>query len=441
VTDFRTLVLVAIILAYALLSRRLQRWWISMPMVMVILGFAVGPDGLGVLDMSLGSELVKTIAEVTLALMLFRDAVRIDLRELRKEYVLPVRLLAIGLPLMIVLGTGAAVLLLPGIGLVGAALLATMLAPTDAALGEAVVSDKRLPVRLRQGLNVESGLNDGLSVPVFLVLIAVAVEQSWHPGSLAGELGRQIGYGILGGVVCGGGGGLLVCWAAVRRTMDGSWQRIGVLLIALATYVSAAWLGGSGFIGAFVGGLAFAIASGSRGPATLAFTGYVGTLFDTVSFVLFGALLVPLALQGLTVPIVLYALVSLLVIRLVSVVISMAGSGVQWPTLAFMGWFGPRGLATVVFTLLLLDEQLAVGPTVAAVAIVGVAISVYAHGFTAPPLAGLYARWFDEQARVAAQPLMESAPAPEHPVRSDDRGTGAQLAAAEASPPRSLGGS
>jgi NhaP-type Na+/H+ or K+/H+ antiporter len=426
-TDIRTLVIAVIIVTYALLSRRLERWWIGMPMVMVALGFLVGADGLGIIDVSLGSELVKAIAEATLAFMLFRDAVRIDLGELRKEYKLPLRLLGIGLPVMIVLGTGVAALVLPQIGLVGAALVATMLAPTDAALGEAVVSDRRLPVRLRQGLNVESGLNDGLSVPVFLVLLAISAEQQWHLGSLVGELGRQIGYGVLGGVVCGGGGGLLVRWAIDHRTMEGSWQRIGVLFIALSSYVSAAWLGGSGFIGAFVGGFAFGMASQSRGAASLAFTGYAGTLLDTLSFILFGALLLPFALGGLTGPIVLYAVLSLVVIRMVSVVVAMVGARAHPPTLAFMGWFGPRGLATVVFTLLLLDENVANAPVIATVAVVGVVLSVYAHGLTAPPLTGVYSRWFEAKAKATHAPLMESAPAPEHPVRSDDRGTGAAV--------------
>jgi NhaP-type Na+/H+ or K+/H+ antiporter len=166
--DPKILIAALAILGYALLSRRLDRWWFSMPVVMVLVGLAIGAEGLGWIQVDLESHTVKTIAEATLALMLFHDAVRIDLRALRQGFAVPLRLLGIGLPLMLVLGTAVAWWLLPSIGLVGAVLVSTMLAPTDAALGAAVVEDERLPMRIRQGLNVESGLNDGLSVPVFL---------------------------------------------------------------------------------------------------------------------------------------------------------------------------------------------------------------------------------------------------------------------------------
>ena len=206
--DPRLLTVALVLIAYALLSRQLGRWWISMPATMVLLGFLVGPLVLHSVDLSVGSETVKTVAEITLALMLFHDAARIRLKAIcAASRPCRRRLLGIGLPLMIVLGTIVGYAMFPSIGWVGAALVGTMLAPTDAALGEEVVTDQRLPGWLRQGLNVESGLNDGLSVPVFVVLVAIASAGTWTAGALASELTRQIGFGVLSGLLVGGVGG------------------------------------------------------------------------------------------------------------------------------------------------------------------------------------------------------------------------------------------
>ena len=392
--DVRILVIAMLLIVYSLVSRKLHGWWVSMPAAMVAAGYVVGPGGFDFLDISVGSEMVKFVAEVTLALMLFHDASRIGLTRLRDQTSLPARLLGIGLPIMIVLGTLVAHLLFPSIGWLGAALIATMLAPTDAALGEEVVTDKRLPPWLRQGLNVESGLNDGLSVPVFLVLVGLATSQDWHTGALTTEFARAIGFGVLAGAIFGGGGGLLIREAQRRGYMLGSWVRYSVFAIALSCYVAAAVLHGSGFIGAFVGGLFFGATSRQRGAEVLGFTSHLGTAFDTVSFVLLGAVLVPIALQYLTWQVVVYAVLSLVLIRCVSVFVAMLGSGAAWQTTVFMGWFGPRGLATVVFTLMLLEESVANKEVIASVAVVGVVLSVYAHGFSAPGLAGVYARWY-----------------------------------------------
>jgi NhaP-type Na+/H+ or K+/H+ antiporter len=417
VADPRVLVAMLVLLGYALVSRRLDRWWISMPAAMVVLGYAVGPAGLGLIDSGVQSEVVKTTAELTLALMLFHDAVRIDLAALRQGYSVPLRLLGIGLPLMLVLGTAAAYLMLPQLGLVGAALVATMLAPTDAALGDAVVSDTRVPVRIRQGLNVESGLNDGLSVPVFLVLLGLAADPSGaQQSALLTQLATQIGLGVLSGVVIGGGGGMLFRLSARHHLMEQAWRRIAIVATAFGCYVAAAAFGGSGFIGAFVGGLAFGLASNARSPQDNAFTGYLGTAFDAMSFFLLGAVLVPFALPLLNWQIVLYAVVSLVAIRMLSVVVAMLGSGARRPTVAFMGWFGPRGLATLVFAVLVLDENIPNGNVIAAAAMVGVVLSVFAHGLSAPPLVARYADWYERFPRTGETP-MEDREVHEHAPR------------------------
>jgi len=389
-----------------------------MPMVMVSVGFLISIAAPGLLSNDPRSEIVKVTAELTLALMLFHDAVRIDLRALRAGYAVPLRLLGIGLPVMILLGTGVALGVLPSIGLVGAALVATMLAPTDAALGEAVVSDTRVPTAIRQGLNVESGLNDGLSVPIFLVLLALAGEAAGrHGGALVIELGHQIGYGIVGGLVVGGLGGLLFRAASRGIGVSDTWRRIAILFVAIGCYVGAAVLGGSGFIGAFAGGVLFGLASEARTASDNALTGQLGTVFDALSFLLVGVMLLPLALAEAGWRELVYAIVSLVLLRLVSVAVAMLGSGAHWPTVAFMGWFGPRGLATVVFTVLLLDSSIPHGDTIASVAIIGIVLSVLAHGASASPLVGAYSRWWEARGS-SDTPRMEDAEVAEHSRRS-----------------------
>ncbi len=405
------------ILGYALLSHRMERWWVSMPTAMIVVGFIVGASGFGLVEIDLHSEVVKTAAEVTLALMLFHDAVRIDLKALRRGYKVPLRLLGIGLPVMLVLGTAVAAGMLPAIGLIGAALIATMLAPTDAALGEAVVSDKRIPVTVRQGLNVESGLNDGLSVPVFLVLLAIAADPAgYESGAFVTELARQIGLGVLGGALVGGLGGLLFRFAAAHDVMDETWRRIAILCISIGTFVCAAVLGGSGFIGAFAGGVIFGLASDARSPSDNALTGQLGTVFDAASFILVGAALLPTALEYVGVREVAYAFISLVALRLISVAVATIGTHARWQTVAFMGWFGPRGLATVVFTVLLIEESIPNGEIIASTAAVCVVLSAIAHGFSAPPLVSAYARWWGTVADAQTQ-AMEDVAVAEHPVR------------------------
>lgn len=404
--DVRLLIVAVIFIGVALTSHLLQRWSISTPAAVVAIGFLIGVSPLKEFDPNLASSVIRTVAEVTLALMLFHDASRIGLSNLRGRERLPGRLLLIGLPIMIVLGTVVAHLMIPSLGWIGAALAATMLAPTDAALGEQVVTDERLPGWLRQGINVESGLNDGLSVPVFLVLIELATTtQSWTPGVLGSELARLIGIGVLAGAVFGGVGSLLVRGAAKRDLMLASWSQYAVLGIALASYVSAAVLGGSGFIGAFVGGLFFGGAAREQGEEAMRLIGGVGTVMDTVAFLLLGVVMVPSLLGLLSWQIVLYAVLSLVVIREVSVGIAMLGTKAAPQTTAFIGWFGPRGLATVVFTMMLLDSTVAHKDVIATIAVTGVVLSVYAHGFTAPWLSGVYATWYESfSSRADGQP-------------------------------------
>ena len=384
-------------------------------MVFVAGGILASGEVLGWLDPAIESESVRLVAEATLTLVLFSDASRIDLPALRREYVLPVRLLAIGLPLTIVAGALAGVALFAELALIEAVLLAIVLAPTDAALGQAVVTDPRVPSRVRQGLNVESGLNDGICVPLLLIGIAIAEAEEGAIGNGAAvELVlEEIGYGCVGGVVAGLAAAAVVRAGVPRRLVDSLWlQTVPVAGAALA-YGLAVWMGGSGFIAAFVGGAVFGFVRREVGGEVTLFLEEAGGLLGAVTFVLFGAVMLVPMLDDLTAEVVVYALLSLTAVRMVPVALAMLRSGARRPTVAFLGWFGPRGLASIVFAVILVEDAHLENESVLLNTIfLTIALSVLLHGLTATPLAGRYAGWFAAHPRDVA-PSFESAPAPE----------------------------
>ena len=404
-----------LVLAYAAFSRRLSGSVITAAMVFVAGGILVSDEALGWLDPATESETVSWVAEATLTVVLFSDASRIDLAALRREYVVPLRLLAIGLPLTIVAGALAGVAVLPELAFIEAVLLAIVLAPTDAALGQAVVTDPRVPSRVRQGLNVESGLNDGICVPLLLIAIAIAEAQEGAIGNgEAVELVlEEIGYGSLGGVIAGLAAAAVVRVGVTRRLVDEIWVQVVPVAGAALAYGLAVWMGGSGFIAAFVGGAVFGGLRREVGGDVTLFLEETGGLLGAVTFILFGAVMLVPILDDLSAEIVLYALLSLTLVRMVPVGLAMLGSGARRPTLAFLGWFGPRGLASIVFAVILVEDAHLANETVLLNTIfLTIGLSVLLHGLTAAPLAGRYAAWFAAHPRDAA-PAFESAPAPE----------------------------
>jgi sodium/hydrogen antiporter len=294
-----------------------------------------------------------------------------------------------------------------------AVILAIVLAPTDAALGQAVVTEPRVPQRVRQGLNVESGLNDGICVPLLFAAVAVAdVESEISEGrSAATLLLEEIGYGVVGGVVAGLLVAAVVTHAGRRDLITGSWRQVIPAAGAVLAYGTASALDGSGFIAAFVAGMAFRLGLG-RDPEDLnQLNEQVGDVLNGVTFVLFGAVLLGPALGELSWELALYAVLSLTVVRMVPVAITMWRSRARPPTLGFLGWFGPRGLASIVFALIVIEESQLPHENLIVLAIyVTVGLSVFAHGLTAAPLANRYARWYEQHPRDKVPP-MESAPA------------------------------
>jgi sodium/hydrogen antiporter len=387
-------VLAAVVVAYALVSRHLEASVLSAPLVFVAAGVVAGPEVLGLSSGEISEGAGLVLAEVALAFVLFSDAARIDLRRLRTRERLPARLLGIGMPLTIALGVGAGALLLDEIEFWEAAIVAAVLAPTDAALGQAVVTSKLVPQRMREALNVEAGLNDGLSVPFVALFLALAVEQAdLSAQSWLGFAAEQIGYGALVGAAVGGAGGWLVVEAARRRMMTGPFQRLAVLALAVLAFVLADELGGNGFIAAFVGGMAAGRAGLAGVERILEFVDEEGQLLSLAVFFIFGV-----AVLGLVEPagwgVVAYAALSLTVVRMLPVAVAVLGTGLRPGSVAFLGWFGPRGLASIVLALTVAEEQhdLPGLDVVLAAVSVTVLASVVLHGVTATPLVRAHAR-------------------------------------------------
>lgn len=385
------------IIAFALISKRIEPTIISGPMVFVALGFVLGPKVTDLADLGLEIEAVELVGEVTLAVLLFADASRINVRQLRHEYMLPARLLGIGLPLTVVLGTGALYLLVDGVGIWEAALIAAILTPTDAALGQEVVSDEAVPSRIRQGLTVESGLNDGLIVPAVALFLALSAggEDVGDAGFWAQFVFEQIGLGLLVGLGVGTLGAALLNLARRHDWVDGVYAQLATFALAIASLTIAIELGGNGFIAAFVGGLTFG-AIAERAHHLGEFTEDAAQLAAVVSFFLFGNILLGPAIREVSFAIIICALASLTIVRIVPVAVALLGSGAARETTLFVGWFGPRGLASILFGLLLLEEEIERGQELFAVVAWTVVLSVLLHGATAAWGARRYGRWWDD---------------------------------------------
>jgi sodium/hydrogen antiporter len=407
----------AVLLGFAAISRRLDGTSITAPIVFAGVGLLVGSEALGLVEPDPDGTIVKHLAEATLALVLFADASRIDLRALRGEYTVPVRLLGFGLPLTLALGFLLALAVFGALSWSEALLVAVILAPTDAALGQAVVTGRRLPSRIRQGLNVESGLNDGICVPLFFIVLAVAEAETGAVGNGAALrlILEQIGYGILGGMIAGAAGAAVVLVAGARGLIDASWLQVVPVAAAALAFGVADPLGGSGFIAAFLAGAVFGGLRRRSGEEVEYLIEQAGSVLNAITFIVFGAVLLAPALGDLTWSIAAYAVLSLTVVRMIPVAIALIGLHARLPTVGFLGWFGPRGLASIVFAVLVVEEaNLPHEATILNVVYVTIGLSVLAHGLSAAPLAARYAAWYESHPKERL-PEMESVAA--HPGR------------------------
>jgi NhaP-type Na+/H+ or K+/H+ antiporter len=388
-------VLAVVFVAYALMAARLDRWRITAPMVFVAAGLILGPHALGILPFSLSSTTVLTITELTLALLLFSDGSTVRLRDVEGDSELPDRLLFIGLPLTVAAGTLIASFLLPGVAWALAALIATILAPTDAALGLAVVTNRAVPVRIRKALNVESGLNDGLVTPFVTLFIAVtAAEEHISGHEWALEALKEIGLAAVAAAVVGIAGGKLLAFAKDQGWTSQVSEQIAILALALLAYSGSVAIGGNGFVAAFGGGILFrAVTRGRHLAAAGAFTETLGLTASFLVWAIFGALFVGgIFTQVHSARPILCAVLSLTVIRMVPVAVALTRAHLRPATTAFIGWFGPRGLASVVFTLIALEEfeHSSDGKLLVEAATWTILLSVVLHGISAAPLAARY---------------------------------------------------
>ena len=411
--------LAVVVLAYTLVASKLDRWWISGPMVFVAAGTVLGPGVLNVLPFSLSSETIRTATELTLALLLFSDASTVRLRDVEGDESLPKRLLFVGLPLTIAAGALVAYLVIPNIGWGPAALIATILAPTDAALGLAVVTNRAVPVRIRRALNVESGLNDGIATPFVTLFIAVCASEEGLSGQAWGlEALKEIGLAIVAAFVVGYIGGKLLALAHGHGWASDVSEQIAILALALLSYEGSVAIGGNGFIAAFTGGLLFGAVTMGRLRTPVQFTETLGLSASFLVWSVFGGLFAGrLLTEELSAQPIIYAIVSLTLIRMVPVAIALTGTHLRPATVAFMGWFGPRGLASVVFTLVALQdlEHSGAGEMLLETATWTILLSVVLHGISASPLAARYG------ASVAsAGEVPELAPAGEPRIRLRD---------------------
>jgi len=382
-----------LVFLHGLVSRRLERTVVTGPILFALTGaltFLFLP-GARTGDTDLG--IFRRVAEVGLVLLLFTDASRADLRLLRSIRQLPERLLSIGLLLSILLGALAAKLLFPSLSLAEAGILGAILAPTDAGLGQVIVTSSRVPERIREALGVEAGLNDGLTVPIFLFFIALAGPRAGEGTRLLQFLLEQLGYGVVIGAGIGLLGGKLLALSHEREWMRASAGKLGVVALPLLAMIASEEVGASMFIAAFVAGLAVQVPYPKAGAHSVEFAEEWGQLLNEAVFFLFGAIFANL-FGRLTAAMAIYALVSLTVVRMVPVAIALLGTRVSRATVLFVGWFGPRGLASIVLGLVFLEHEVHVPgeETITLAVVATVFLSVLAHGATAIPGISLYAR-------------------------------------------------
>jgi len=391
------LIVTATFAAYALVAARLDRLGITAAMTFVVAGTMLGPYVTGALTFAeLDNATILHVTELTLALLLFADASTVELTQAERDIRLVARLLFVGLPLTIAFGTLVAHASFPTIGWAGAALLASLLAPTDAALGMAVVTDQSVPVRIRRMLNIESGLNDGIATP-FVILFAsiLASEEGVQKGGWVFHAAEEIGLALLAGVVVGLVGGTLLSLARRRNWTSTLSEELAVLALAVCSYAGALTIGGNGFVAAFVGGIVFGAVTDRALHRATEFTETLSLYASFVVWFVFGASFVGSTLTGpISLPPIAFAIFSLTVIRMAPVAVALAGAGLRRETVAFVGWFGPRGLASVVFTLITIESLhgSAVADTIADVATWTILLSVVLHGISARPLAAAFGR-------------------------------------------------
>ena len=386
------LTIAMVVMMFCMIANRLSRTFITAPMV--FLGFGALVAQVGMVPAASSEAALHVVAEIALIVLLFLDAAQIDQRALLKRRVWPFRMLAIGLPLGFLFGVALGWVLLPEWPLALIALIAAILVPTDAALGQPVISNPDVPERPRRALTVEGGLNDGLALPLILIMAALAAPERMVPeGGWVVFSAKQVVLGPLVGGALGAIGGWVLLWAKRTRATADIYEGIGALALAATAYLAAQQVGGSGFVAAFAAGLGFGAVVRGQCAFVYEFTESEGQLLSWTAFFLLGAVLVPDAIAHLTLDTFLLILGSLVLVRPLAIWLSLLGTDASTTTRLFFGWFGPRGLATALFALLVFEQfDHEIGEDVLFLAVNAVWISALLHGVTAAPGAAWYAK-------------------------------------------------
>ncbi len=387
-------IFVLLLFGYALISRRASQTPITAPIFFTAAGMVLSSHWMRVAAAGMTNNMFLRLAELGLVLLLFTDASQTDLTVLRSIGTLPGRLLSAGMLLTVLLGGIVARLVFPGLSIWEAGILSAILAPTDAGLGQVVVTSPLVPMRIRQALNVEAGLNDGLSVPFLLFFMALAAaKMEGGSASLLQFMGEQLGLGVVVGIAVGLIGGWLLRTATRRGWLAESFQQIAVVTLPLLCLLLAEMVDASMFIASFVAGLAIQIPFKEAGKHSVEFAEEWGQMFNLAVFILFGMVVVRDWSQ-LTPASWVYAVLSLTVVRMLPVAVALIGTHLSRPSVIFMGWFGPRGLASIVLGLVYLEQELHLPGEAAirAAVMATVVLSIFLHGLSAMPGISIYAR-------------------------------------------------
>lgn len=392
------LIVLAFAAAYALLSRRIEASIVTLPMIFTWLGLAIGSAGLDMVPEQIDQDAIHLIAEITLILLLFSDASGVRKEALAGNAAIPARMLLIGMGAAIVLGTLVARWVSPDQPWTLALLVAAILTPTDAALGQSVLTNSKVPQRIGQSINVESGLNDGLVLPVVLVAAILAADgMASHAGAVPDNIALfallQVTLGPLAGLVIGFGAARLLDLAVDRNATTTVAQGLYFLAVAFFTFFAAEAVGGNGFIAAFVGGFVFGNTLRAPSMFIREFMEGEGQLLTLLTFLIFGAVLAPVGLEHATWQTATLSILFLTVVRMLPIWLCLAGTGLSTYEKLFLGWFGPRGLASILFALMVLERfDIPGGDELVACVVLTVLMSIVLHGLTATPLSNRFAK-------------------------------------------------
>ena len=384
-----TFVLTISVLCYAVVSGLVRRWYIAPALIFVVLGVVLGPSCLGWLEVGSHTSGFTVLADVALTVILFNQASALDPRTVLRRGHLPLRLLGFGIPITVALGTATAVLVLPALPFWEAVCLAIIVAPTEVALIDALLEDGRIPQRVRHALSIESGFYDGFALAALLAAVALASQQT-HPaaGHWAQFAFRTEFVSLAAGVVIGALGGLVISKSSARGWMSAVWAQLATLALAIVCFAAGERLHGSGFVTAFAAGLTFAIASSTSGDAIAARTQVsdaAGQLLELLVFALFGAAVVVPSWRDVGWRVVTFAVLAVIAVRVVAVAVALVGSGLPARSRLFMGWFGPRGIGTLVLGLIVIERgEVQQGALITQAVVVTVTVSLVVHSVTAP---------------------------------------------------------